>query len=205
VPDPNRESSAWFETIYANAREHQGRVPWDRHGPHPELVAWLHDHPAQGDVRALVVGSGLGDDAEAVAAAGYDTTAFDVSPSAVEGARLRHPGSRVSYQVADLLALPEAWRKGFALVVEIWTVQAMPMALREPAIAVIRNLVLPGGTLLVIANSRPDHQVVPSGPPWPLSREEMASFAADGLHRTSLRHDGGDRGTWVGLFHRPPG
>jgi SAM-dependent methyltransferase len=205
VSDPSRNSAAWFETIYADAREHQGRVPWDRHAAHPELVAWLNHHPAKSDARALVVGSGLGDDAEAVAAAGYETTAFDVSPSAVEAARDRHPESTVSYQVADLLALPEAWRDRFDLVVEVWTVQAMPMALRDRAVAAIRDLVGRGGVLLVIANSRRDHHQIPPGPPWPLSREEVTSFAADGLQQTSLRHEGDDRGTWVGIFHRPTG
>jgi SAM-dependent methyltransferase len=145
----------------------------------------------------------LGDDAEAVAATGYETTAFDVSPSAVESAQVRQPGSSVSYLVADLLALPEEWQEGFDLVVEIWTVQAMPMALRERAIAAIRNLVLPGGVLLAIANSRPDHRVVPAGPPWPLSREEVTLFAAEGLRQTSLRHEDSDRGTWVGIYRRP--
>jgi hypothetical protein len=53
VPDPNRESAAWFESIYADAREHQGRVPWDRHEAHPALVAWLNEHPAEEGARAL--------------------------------------------------------------------------------------------------------------------------------------------------------
>ena len=203
MSDPFQNSPAWFETIYTNAREHQERVPWDRQAPHPALVAWLNDHPAKGGARALVVGSGLGDDAEAVAAAGYETTAFDVSPSAVEGAQARHPESPVSYLVADLLSPPAEWQAGFDLVVEIWTVQAMPMALRDQAIAAIRELVGRGGTLLAIANSRPDHQTVPPGPPWPLSQREMASFAADGLRQTSLRHEDGDRPTWIGVFNRP--
>jgi SAM-dependent methyltransferase len=204
MSDPFQNSPAWFEAIYTNARELQERVPWDRHAPHPELVAWLGDHSAGGGLRALVVGSGFGDDAEAVAAAGYETTAFDVSPTAVEGARVRYPESEVSYLVADLLTQPPAWDEGFDLVVEIHTVQAMPMVLRDRAIAAIRDMVGAGGTLLAIAYSRPDHDTVPPGPPWPLSQLEVESFAAEGLLQTSLRHENGEQwGWWVGVFQRP--
>jgi len=43
--------------------------------------------------RALVVGSGLGDDAEHVASLGFDTLAFDVSPTAIANiARTVAPG-----------------------------------------------------------------------------------------------------------------
>ena len=56
--------------------------------------------------RAVVVGAGLGADAEHLVQHGWRTVAFDVSPAAVRLARQRHPDSQVAYQVADLLALP---------------------------------------------------------------------------------------------------
>lgn len=53
--------------------------------------------------------------AEHTASLGFDTTAFDVSPSAIAGVRARYPGSSVHYQTADLPAdLPADWRGGTA-------------------------------------------------------------------------------------------
>ena len=62
--------------------------------------------------------------------------------------------SAVDYVVADLLAPPPAWSKAFDLVVEIYTVQALPDPPRRDAIAGVADMVAPGGTLLVIAFAR---------------------------------------------------
>ena len=62
-------------------------------------------------------GPGLGGDAEHVAGLGFDTIAFDISPTAIRLARERHPESRVTYAVADLFAAPPEWA-GLDLVVE---------------------------------------------------------------------------------------
>ena len=55
---------------------------------------------------ALVVGAGTGWDAELIADRGFDTTAFDISPTAIETAHRNHPDSKAHYIVADLLAPP---------------------------------------------------------------------------------------------------
>ncbi len=57
----------------------------------------------------MIVGCGLGADAEFIAAWGYSTLAFDIAPTAVELARSRFPSSAVSYVPGDLLALPDEW------------------------------------------------------------------------------------------------
>ena len=81
--------------------------------------------------RAVVVGAGYGADAEHLAALGYETTAFDISPAAVAAARERYPDSAVDYRVADLLDLPDDLVGAFDLVVEIYTIQALHGSLRE--------------------------------------------------------------------------
>ena len=134
--------------------------------------------------RALVVGAGLGFDAEHLAALGFATTAFDVAPTAVAMARERVPGSAVDYRVADLLDLPREWDGAFDLVVEIITVQALPEELRAPATAAIASTVAPGGTLFVVSGIR-DGAPEP-GPPWPLTREQVEAFAAGGLELAAL-------------------
>jgi 2-polyprenyl-3-methyl-5-hydroxy-6-metoxy-1,4-benzoquinol methylase len=135
--------------------------------------------------RALVVGSALGDDPELVAGLGFDVVAFDVSRTAVTRAKARFPESSVYYRVADLLDPPDEWRQAFDLVVEAITVQSLPPDLREQAIAAIASFVAPGGELLVVSSQAEDHPYG-DGPPWPLSRAEVESFARDGLELRSL-------------------
>src|SRR5689334_22637194 len=103
------DPTAFFEQMYGAAAAGGPEPPWERGAPHPILEEWGHDLEGAGR-RALVVGSGLGNDAEFIAARGFDVVAFDVSPTAVQLARERNPGSPVDYVVADLLDLPAAWR-----------------------------------------------------------------------------------------------
>lgn len=172
------DPTGWFERLYAEARSGAAVVPWDRGSPHQLLAEWAA--PAGAGKRALVVGCGLGRDAEFVAGLGFGTVAFDLSETAVRTARDRHPDSAVEYRQADLLAAPAQWRRAFDLVVESMTVQSLPAELRPAAIAAVPEFVAPGGTLLVIAAARePDEPA--DGPPWPLTRAEIDAFATGGL------------------------
>ena len=114
---------------------------------------------------AVVVGCGLGADAEFVAAHGFATTAFDISATAVRTAQQRYPTSPVDYRTADLFALPGTG-EAFDLVVEIINVQALPVSLRAEAVAAVAGLVAPGGTVLVVENVRtgPLRRRGPRGP-----------------------------------------
>lgn len=63
--------------------------------PHPALLAWLDGEPEGVRHRALVIGCGLGDDAEAVRRRGYRVSAFDIAPTAIARCRQRFPDSKV--------------------------------------------------------------------------------------------------------------
>ena len=170
------EETAWFERLYAAAEAGDAEVPWDRGGPNPFLEQWVRERGLEGGGRrALVIGTALGDDAELLAARGYAVTAFDIAPTAVEGARRRFPSSSVSYVVADLLSLPDQWHGAFDLVAEAITVQALPLHLRDRAIDAIASCVAPGGTLVVVSGIH-DGSGEREGPPWPLTREELDRF-----------------------------
>jgi SAM-dependent methyltransferase len=174
------DPTGWFERLYAAAESGAAVVPWDNASPQRFLVEWAEHFRVRGaGRRAVVVGCGFGDDAEYVAGMGFDTDAFDISASAIRGARQRFPETRVRYRTADLLDLPAEWRHAFDLVVEVYTLQALPDPPRRQAVAGLRDLVRPGGRLLVIAFAREEAQTPGPPPPWLLTRTEIEAIASD--------------------------
>ncbi|MGW0250618.1 class I SAM-dependent methyltransferase [Nocardia goodfellowii] len=200
------DPTGWFEQLYAEAAGGSAIVPWDAAEPNPLLVAWMARHTPEGaGRRALVIGCGLGRDAEYIAALGFRTTAFDISETALATARARFPESTVEYVVADLLAPPAAWISGYDLVVESITVQSMPLSVRDQATARVSSLVAPGGTLLVISGIRAEGAQV-DGPPWPLTRSEIDAFATEELQPVLIeevpRPDLPGVARWRAVFQR---
>jgi SAM-dependent methyltransferase len=176
------EETGWFEELYVAAEAGDAVVPWDHREPQQLVEGWVRRRgPAGSGRRAVVVGCGLGRDAELVGAMGYSTVAFDLSQTAVRIARARFPDSPVQYVAADLFELPVGWHEAFDLVVESLTVQSLPPTLRTQAIAHVRSLVALEGSLLVVAAAQPESAPGGAGPPWPLTRDDIAAFARDGL------------------------
>lgn len=178
-----------FEEIYARAGDDLRSVPWARLAPHPLLVMWLdsaRSQPTAAGGEALVVGCGLGDDAEELARRGYAVTAFDVSPTAITRCQERFQRSPVDYRAADVLNLPAAWRGRFDLVVEINTLQSLPRRDRLAAVAAIAGTVARGGLLFVRCQAGGVDE--PDGPerPWPVRRGELEGFTAAGLTQVDL-------------------
>jgi SAM-dependent methyltransferase len=175
------DATGWFDALYDQAQGDAAQIPWADLRVNPNLTSWLTGREAEhAGKRALVIGCGLGDDAEALAALGSRVTAFDVSPAAISWCRRRFPASSVDYCVADLLGLPTAWREAFDFVLEIYTLQVLPPRLRCTAMRQMAACVAPHGTLLVIARGR--HSGDDRGTmPWPLAEDELAHFTSCGL------------------------
>ncbi|HWE64187.1 MAG TPA: class I SAM-dependent methyltransferase [Chloroflexota bacterium] len=175
------DPTGWFETLYASAHGDAHAIQWADMAANPNLVAWLEGARLRGDgKRALVIGCGLGDDAEELARAGFAVVAFDISPTAIAWCHERFPDSPVRYVVADLFASPCDWQGMFDLVLEAYTLQVLPADSRPPAIEHIASYVAPGGRLLVICRGR-DVGDDPGRMPWPLTRGELELFRAHGL------------------------
>ena len=177
-----------FEEIYARAGGRMEAIPWASFAPHPALVAWLdRAEPATGGA-ALVVGCGLGDDAEALSARGWRVTAFDVAPTAITLCRERFADSTVHYLVADLFALPKRWREAFDLVIENRTLQSLPLEQRTRAVHAIADTVALGGLVWVRCLGREEDEPVGTRP-WPVSRRELAVFGDAGLTEMQFEVD----------------
>jgi hypothetical protein len=62
------DPTGWFEQLYAAGESGHTTMPFDRAGPHPLLVDWADNCQLAGhERRAIVVGCGLGADAEYIA------------------------------------------------------------------------------------------------------------------------------------------
>jgi SAM-dependent methyltransferase len=190
--------------MYAAAGDDLKAVPWANLKPFPLLVEWLDGEGATAGRRALVIGCGFGDDAEELARRGFEVSAFDFSPTAIGRARGRFPDSAVEYRVADLFDLPAEWRERFDLVVEIRTVQSLPIADRRAGVAAIAATVAPGGRLWLFALGRETH-LPGEHRPWPVVPAELAGFEAAGLTWESRREDllDADLFNLVGVLVRP--
>jgi len=180
--------NAYFESLYQDAAGDVSRIPWGDERACPALVAWLNREAAsviRPGASVMVVGCGLGDDVNELAARGYDAIAFDVSPTAVQWARKRHPSLAERFMVADLLNPPTGLLRRADLVVEINTVQSVHPSLRERAVAAIAALARPRGAVLVICRGRAEAEPLPEHPPFPLSPAEVTTlFGAHGMTAT---------------------
>jgi hypothetical protein len=171
----------FFESIYQRAGGDPAIVPWAAMEPTPYLDRWLQESgPGVGD--AIVVACGLGDDAEALAAAGWRVTAFDISTAAIAWCRERFPASPVDYQVQDLSAVPSSWQGAFDLVMEARTIQSFPPETQPQVIGWISALVADPGRLLV---STIGHRgtSAETGPPWPVAEADLSLFLDHGLEQ----------------------
>ena len=177
--------TGWFEALYREAESGTAVVPWADLAPNPHLLDFWRDHPQKINGRALVVGCGLGDDAEQLATWGFQTTAFDISETAIRRARQRFPQSKVTYATANLLAPPPDWSQKFDFVFEAYTLQALPAHIRALAASNVAGFVAPAGHLLVVARAR-DASEPPGEMPWPLTRAEFSAFTSAGLSELSF-------------------
>lgn len=174
-----------FNTIYENAAGNDQAVPWVNLAPHPHFLEWARKNSLHGENRsALVVGSGLGDDAEELARLGFKVTGFDFSPAAIAWCHQRFPQTEVSYHQADLFALPEEWPT-FDFILEIFTLQSLPRPRLAEAIACIAHKVAKNGSLLIICLGS-DIVDTSVGIPVPLTHEELNQFLDFGLQETSF-------------------
>lgn len=180
------DPTGWLDQFYRDAQGDFRAVFWADLVPNPYLVSWLEDHPVSDkSLRAVTVGCGVGDDAEAISAHGYQVIAFDISPAAIDMCRKRYPDSSVEYLIADLFDYPPDWTHGFDLVFECNTIQVLPGEFRLRALNAIADMVAPGGTVLVSCRSRQTGEKEDEFP-LPLDCAEIDGFVRAGHREDSF-------------------
>jgi 2-polyprenyl-3-methyl-5-hydroxy-6-metoxy-1,4-benzoquinol methylase len=79
------DATGWFERLYTQAQGNEQAFYMAQMVSNPNLVQWLDCRKVQGKgQRALVIGCGLGDDAEELAHRGFEVVAFDIAPTAID-------------------------------------------------------------------------------------------------------------------------
>jgi 2-polyprenyl-3-methyl-5-hydroxy-6-metoxy-1,4-benzoquinol methylase len=170
-----------FEAVYADAQNNDNPPPWAHMQATPNLLEWAERDSISGKgKKALVIGCGMGDDAEYLATLGFGVVAFDVSETAIEISKTRFPDSSVKFMVADLFKTPDDWHQAYDFVLENRTIQALPERMYKKTIATITNFIAPKGQILILCFGR-DPDDPKDTIPWPLSSKELQSFVENGL------------------------
>lgn len=186
------DTTGWFEALYKESAGDIEQIPWADMVPNRFFKAWAEKNELRGDGRkALVVGCGLGDDAAYLDDLGFAVTAFDISPTAIEWAKRLYGGRDIRFEAADLFDAPKDWMSGFEFVLEIYTIQPLPLEIRPKVIDAIAGFVAVGGEIVVVCRGREDDEE-PDQLPWPLSRRDLSRFGENGLTETSFDAVWGD-------------
>ena len=176
----------WFDSIYTDAEGDHNNVFWADLEASPYLLDWLKECPESAiGKKAIVIGCGVGDDAQALSEFGYEVIAFDISPEAIRLCKNRYPDTKVSYLVANLFDYPQEWEKDFDLVYECNTIQVLPGKYRIQARDAMISLLAPKGHILVSCRSRLKGEQE-DAIPLPLDKNEIDGFIRCGLSEKSF-------------------
>ena len=186
------DAFGWFDAFYREAGGDNEQIPWADLEPNKFFRIWAEDVGLKGDGRAaLVVGCGLGDDAKYLDDLGFKVTGFDISPTAIEWAKRLHKDTDIQFEVADLFEPYRGWLGAFDFVLEIYTIQPLPMEIREQVIDSIAAFAAADGEVVVVTRGREDDEE-PVELPWPLSRRDLSRFESHGLAPADFRIINGD-------------
>ena len=178
------DATGWFEALYKEAAGDNEKIPWGDLEPNSYFVRFAEKTNLQGNGRlALVVGCGLGDDAKYLSDLGFRVTAFDISPTAIEWARKIHIKDDINFFTSDLFKTPNEWHQAFDFVLEIYTIQPLPLEMRPTVIDAIANFVVPNGKIVVVTRGRENDEEPPELP-WALSKKDLSRFETNRLTQT---------------------
>jgi len=143
-----------------------GKTPWDFGGVPSALKSFLERSSVPG--RVLIPGCGSGYEIQAFHAAGYDVSAIDFSPAAVEQAK-RLLGDLAERVILGDFFTHDFGQRRFDLIYERTFLCSMTPARWPEYLNRMADLLLPGGKLIGVFLYG---QRLSSGPPFPLTEPE---------------------------------
>lgn len=172
------------EPIDWNDRYRDGNLPWDTGRPSSELQQVLSENGIR-PCRVLEIGCGTGTNSVWMAQQGFEVTAIDLAPLAVEQAeeRARAAGVTAHFAVADVLHLPEL-DGPFEFFFDRGCYHAVRReASDQYAPAVARQLAAGARGLILAGNAREPHD---PGPPV-VTEDEMRNELGRAFQILDLR------------------
>ncbi len=177
------DAVGWFDVLYSEAAGNTENIPWADLEPNRFLADYAEKIELRGEGKtALVVGCGLGDDARFLYDLGFRVSAFDISPTAIDWARKLHKETDIRFEVMDLFKPDPEWLGKFDLVVEVYTIQPLPLEMRPEVIDAISAFVGKNGGLIVVTRGRDNGEEV-GDLPWALSPDDLSRFESNELQK----------------------
>ena len=157
------DSSDSNQPDFWTVRYAAGKTPWDFGGVPTALKSFLASSSAPG--RVLIPGCGSGYEVQAFHAAGYDVTAIDFSPAAVDQAK-RVLGALAEKVIHGDFFTYDFGQRRFDLIYERTFLCSMPPSRWPPYASRMADLLSAGGRLIGLFFY--SEQPLP-GPPYPLT------------------------------------
>lgn len=144
-------------------------MPWEKGEPSPGLLDFLDAHPKLKRGTVLVPGCGTGHDVRAWAKAGFDTTGYDIAPSAIRLSqeKTNQAGLSAKFVLGDFLT--DRPPKRFDWVFEHTLFCAINPQHRDDYVKAVLRWLKPRGHFLAVNYFIADED----GPPFGTTREEQ--------------------------------
>jgi SAM-dependent methyltransferase len=139
-------------SIFFRAMYRFGFTPWDSGVPPPELKELVEGPQARTPGKALDLGCGTGTNAIYMTQHGWDVTAIDFVPRAIETAKAKAQAAKVDprFIVGDVTKLDELKvGDGFSLVFDLGCFHAIPESRRDAYVKGVTERSVPGADYLV--------------------------------------------------------
>lgn len=192
-------------------RYESGDTPWDTGEPDAELIRILDEKWVQ-PCRCVEIGCGTGTNAIYLAQRGFEVTAFDISPLAIDKAKAKARAANVTvrFLVGDIFDPPELGHP-FPLVFDRGVYHSVREGRVDRFIAGLKRLTEPGSWYVALMGNADDPAPADKGPPrlsvqqiaqelephfefWQLRRYQFRAVRPDGQPFYPLG--------WSGLFRR---
>lgn len=177
-PEAARLRDRW-DAPYRN----NNRPGWDTGYPSTELTKAVNEGEVKPG-RAIELGCGTGSNAIYLAQQGFDVTAVDVSPTALERAeeKAQQAGVKIRFLLADVLKLPDL--EPFDFIFDRGCYHGVRRSHAAGYVEAVTRLSKPGTRLLIVAGNANESRQ--SGPPR-VKEEELRGDLQPGFNFVRLR------------------